>query len=72
MAQRSATERTTKYATTVDDLADAWVFVMEHLPDVGNDPTVVITPRWISTWNSTPDTPTVRTFEVAVSGMVET
>lgn len=69
MAQRSKTERTTKFATTVDDLADAWVFVMSHLADVGDDPTINIRPLW--QFDDDLNDASTRRFEVAVSGMTE-
>ena len=59
-------EITTKYATSVDDLADAWAFVMERLDHVGPDPRITISPIW--TYTDDADLP--RRFEVVVSGMV--
>lgn len=60
-------ERTTRYATSVDDLNSAWAFVMAYLDRVGPDPSVEITPCWTITSDSD-DMP--RRFEVVVSGMV--
>lgn len=73
MSQRSATEVTTKFATTVDELTDAWAFIMEHLADVGDAPNVTITPCWPVSVAEFPDGGDVgrRYFEVTVSGMVE-
>lgn len=59
-------EVTTRYATSVDELADAWAFVMAHVDKVGADPYIGIKPLW-----SSGDDFTQRRFEVVVSGMVE-
>jgi hypothetical protein len=66
-------EVTTKYVATVDDLAAAWVFVMDRVDRVGPDPSVQIKPLWIVSVHDmgnddTPPTP--RQFEVVVEGMV--
>lgn len=61
------TERTTKYATTVDDLAGAWRFVMAHVDDVGPNLSIHVTPMWVYGDNDDG----TRKFEVAVSGMTE-
>lgn len=76
MSQRSATEFTAKFATTVDDLTDAWSFVMAHVDDVGPSPQVRINPVFHSSaFNPVcgSDEPVTwgRFFEVSVSGMVE-
>jgi hypothetical protein len=39
-------EMMTRYATTVDDISEAWAFVMDHLDLVGDDPSVEIQPTW--------------------------
>lgn len=64
-------EITTKYATTVDELADAWAFVMARLDSVGPDPRVTISPIWsydVTSLDRDQNPP--RRFEVVVSGMV--
>lgn len=63
-------EVTTRYATRVATLADAWTFVMERLELVGPDPRIEITPSWRVC--ADPDEPEdgVRTFMVVVDGMV--
>lgn len=72
MAQRSATERTVKYATTVDDLTDAWAFVMQYVEEVGPSPQITISPMWQIEWDGIGEAPpSDRRFEVAISGMVE-
>lgn len=70
MAQLSATERTTAFATTVDDLASAWAFVMTHVDVVGPAPTIKISPVWRYDTDRPDDEPTLF-FEAGVSGMVE-
>jgi hypothetical protein len=39
-------EVTTKYATNVEDLGAAWAFVMQHIDQVGDSPSVIISPVW--------------------------
>jgi hypothetical protein len=39
-------EVSTRYATTVESLADAWEFVMSRIDLVGPDPSVTISPYW--------------------------
>jgi hypothetical protein len=63
----STVERTIRLATIVSDLTDAWVFIMEHLDEVGPDPSIEISPMWVVTAESD-DTP--RKFEVCLSGMI--
>jgi hypothetical protein len=62
-------EITTRYATSVDSLVDAWHFIMEHLDEVGPDPQVEICPIW--TYDVSDDLDLPRRFTVVVSGMVE-
>lgn len=66
-------EVTTQYATTVDELHDAWAFVMAHVDKVGPNPSIKISPIWsygvIDMDHDESDAP--RRFEVAVSGMVQ-
>lgn len=68
-------EVTTRYATSVNDLADAWAFVMDRLDAVGPDPSVHITPIWtISVRDMDADDEGQewhRRFEVVVEGMVK-
>lgn len=71
-------EVTTKYATTVEDLPAAWAFIMEHIENVGGDPSIIINPIWqypaasIAEMMQEPDRDEAmnRVFEVVVSGMV--
>lgn len=65
MRTRTPIEKTIRYATSVDELSDAWAFVMEHLESVGDGPSISISPIW-----SGPEFDE-RRFEVTVSGMVE-
>lgn len=67
----STIERTSKLATTVDTLTDAFAFVMAHVDDVGSAPSVHITPRWWDDSNPWADNNPRYRFEVCVSGMVE-
>ena len=63
-------EVTTRYATTVEDLAAAWAFVMDHIDKVGGDPGIDIRPIW--QWDGYEDSSqAVRRFTVVVDGMVE-
>lgn len=60
-------ERTTMFATVVEDLSSAWAFIMDRLDRLGPAPSITITPQW--TYSNTEDG--VLRFEVSVSGMVE-
>lgn len=62
----SDVEVTTRYATTVDSLTEAWAFVMERLDSVGPDPRIEITPEWV--YSDAEDG--TRRFSVMVDGMV--
>jgi hypothetical protein len=70
-------ERTTRYATSVDELGDAWAFVMDHLEKVGPDPEVSIKPFWrmkihdMDRPDYDDEAKPPRRFGVVVSGMVE-
>lgn len=68
-------EVTTRYATTVDTLPDAWAFVMAYLDRVGPDPRITINPIHIISvqemYDDGPNDDWARRFEVVVSGMVE-
>ena len=59
-------EVTTKYATTVSDLTQAWSFIMEHIDKVGTHPSVNIHPIWVFE-----DKEEHRALEVSVEGMIE-
>ena len=59
-------EFTAKYATTVDTLPDAWVFVMDRIDAVGPRPSVKISP--LSRCAVGSDEWTTH-FEVSVSGI---
>lgn len=72
MSRISPIEVTRKFATTVEELADAWAFVMEHIDEVGDSPRITISPVWSFDWNDAgrDDAPTPpRHFGVSVSGM---
>jgi hypothetical protein len=66
-------ERTVKYTTNADELADAWAFIMTKVDEVGPDPHIQIRPlhqidddkpmRDPDNWK--------RVFEVTISGMEE-
>lgn len=68
---RTPVEKTVRYATTVEDLAGAWAFVMEKLEQVGPDPSVEISPVWTFSVSGPDDETPPRHFSVVVSGMVE-
>lgn len=70
-------EKTTRYATTVDTLTEAWAFLLDRIDAIGPDPSVTIRP--ISTigvadmaagLEGSDDGAWVRRFEVVVEGMV--
>lgn len=61
-------ERTIRYATSVNELPDAWAFVMTYVDKVGPDPKIEISPYWVVSPDSD-ETP--RRFGVVVSGMQE-
>jgi hypothetical protein len=70
-------EVSTRYATTVESLADAWEFVMSRIDLVGPDPSVTISPYWrvnmdLITMEDAPEADALpRCFTVVVEGMVE-
>jgi hypothetical protein len=68
MVEKRVVEVTTKYATTVDSLPRAWLFVMDHLSEVGPDPSISISPVWLLGEGLRDE---AREFEVVVEGMVE-
>ena len=64
----------TTYATTVNELPEAWSFVMERLETLGPNPRITISPIW--SWNVVDaidgvDQRPPRQFEVCVEGMIE-
>ena len=65
-------EVTTRYATTVDDLAAAWAFIMGRLDAVGPDPMIEISPYWRISMNDAMEDRDLpeRQFSVVLSGMV--
>lgn len=65
-------EVTTRYATTVDELADAWAFVMDRLDNVGPNPRITISPIWSYSPSEITDEDheVPRRFEICVEGMV--
>lgn len=60
-------ERTVTFATVVDDLSEAWAFIMARLDGLGLSPSMTISPLW----EYGEGEESVRRFEVSVSGMVE-
>jgi hypothetical protein len=73
MKTRTPIERTTRIASTVETLTEAWAFVMEHVDTVGPDPSIKIDPVWSMPGGVILDdeAPWPRHFSVVVSGMVE-
>lgn len=65
-------EVTTRYATSVNELADAWAFVMARLDAVGPDPRISISPIWSYSPSEIGDEDyhAPRRFEICVEGMV--
>lgn len=71
-ATRTPVERTTRIATTVETLAEAWSFVMTHIDEVGPDPSIEIGPVWSRAADAMDvESPWPRHFSIVVSGMVE-
>lgn len=66
-------EITTRYATSVDTLTEAWEFVMDHLDALGEHPTIEVKPfHTISVLDlDREDPPWEWRFGVVVSGTVE-
>jgi len=71
-------EITTRHATTVDTLADAWRFVMERIDSLGEYPRIEISPVGTATVADMVDGlegdevgPWRARFEVVVEGRVE-
>ena len=69
MTDAAPVEVTTRYATTVPTLTDAWAFVMRRLDSVGPNPAIEIQPRW-TVREPSPADDFERMFEVVVEGMV--
>lgn len=62
-------EFTAKYTTVVDDLTEAWTFVMQHLPLVGVSPNIHILSKLDSSGGKNLDEDGWgRVFEVVVEG----
>ena len=61
-----ATERTIKYATRCGSLAEVWPFIMSHLDELGDAPTISIKPYW-----TREDDEERVGFDVGVSSMSE-
>ena len=68
MSDTRPVEVTTRYATTVETLAEAWVFVMERVDSVGPNPRIEISPTW--TYGADDVEDGLRRFSVVVDGMV--
>lgn len=68
-------EYTARYATVVDSVNEAFVFVMAHLDKVGAEPSVAISPMWLVVDAVGEDGETrhehLCKFEVVVSGSFE-
>jgi hypothetical protein len=64
--ERPAIEKTTKFATSVEGLDEAFAFVMNCLTQVDDVLNIEIKPFWSSS-----DDFSVKRFSVAVSGMIE-
>ena len=47
MKTRTPIEVTTRYATTVDTLPEAFTFIMSKLDDLGGTPRIQISPVWV-------------------------
>lgn len=67
-------EKTTRYATNVAEMSDAWAFVMQRIDLLGPDPTVSISPVWTMEYCDNEDCEvgghTVRSFNVIIAGTV--
>ena len=70
MSDSPPVEVTTTFATSVDDLAAAWAFVMAKVDQVGPDPRITVSPIWTISASAGDDEEPPRRFEVSVSGMV--
>lgn len=70
MKTRTPIEKTTRYATTVETLQDAFAFVMGQLDTIGESPCITITPVMSWAVDGDPGDPE-RFFSVVVSSMVE-
>ena len=66
-------EKTTRYVTSVDTLAEAWEFIMGRLDLVGDYPTISIQPidLYYTVTFGEDGMQVVRKFEVLVEGMKE-
>lgn len=64
--EKSPVEIVTTYSTQVDELSEAWTFVMDHLDKLGDDPSIHITP----VFSYCEDHGDERYFEVTVMGRV--
>lgn len=71
--EKRPVEYTAQYATRVESLSEAFVFIMEHESKVGPDLAILINPVWVchDVDELTGEHHTRREFEVSVSGMVE-
>ena len=71
--EKRPVEYTAQYASRVESLSEAFVFIMEHEAKVGKDVSIIVQPVWLCT-EVDPDTgehKTERFFEVSISGMME-
>lgn len=73
MSETAPIEVTTRYATTVDTLVEAWAFVMDRVDNVGPDPSIKISPVWsfsVHDMDRSDHLDPPRQFSVVVEGMV--
>lgn len=63
----SEVEKFIRFNKTVEDLAQAWDFVMSYVDQVGPSPSVKIEPFW----HYVDGAPSVRKFHASVFGVVE-
>lgn len=60
----------TRYSKIVDNLPEAWQFIMAHVDKVGDDPQVVVTPEWDCDGECFDEHDFVRRFLAVVEGSV--
>ena len=61
-------EKTVKYSTIVDTLAEAWVFIMAHVDLIGPLPFIKIQPLMLYDPDRDEDEPPEYKFEAVVKG----
>jgi len=60
----------TRYMKTVDDLAEAWQFIMTHVDAVGPDVQIIVSPEWECDHEHEGECEPVRRFLAVVEGSV--